>query len=240
MPRLDGVEATRSIRAGEQWTGKHVPIIAITAHAMAGDRERFLEAGMDAYVPKPLDAALLFETMMGLLQEGAVTDRAPGDPTSAPLESVQPAASSAEAPAEGAASPARVEPPAGLAATAEMPSIDHAAALEKLGGDEELLVEIIDLYLDDSPQVVEKIRAAVADGDAEGAWKAAHRLKGSVGSLSAHPAFEAARDLEVVGREGDLADAAAALERLERELQRLAEDLATLRAELTARAQGSR
>jgi CheY-like chemotaxis protein len=71
MPRLDGIDATRAIRAAEAFSGRHVPIIAITAHAMTGDRERFLEAGMDAYVPKPLDAALLFETIEQVLQDGA-------------------------------------------------------------------------------------------------------------------------------------------------------------------------
>jgi len=204
MPRLDGIETTRSIRAGEQWTGKHLPIIAITAHAMAGDRERFLEAGMDAYVPKPLDAAVLFATMIGLLSRAP--DGAAPDPPPVQLQLVTAADDSAA------------------------PPIDKAAALEKLAGDEELLVEIIDLYLEDSPRVLEGLRAAAAAGDAEGVWKAAHRLKGSVGSLSAIPAFEAARDLEAGGRAGDIDSEL--LARMETELERLAQALDALRAEV--------
>jgi CheY-like chemotaxis protein len=63
MPELDGYDATAAIRAGEQRTGRHVPIVAITAHAMKGDRERCLEAGMDAYVTKPIRARQLFEAI---------------------------------------------------------------------------------------------------------------------------------------------------------------------------------
>ncbi len=114
-----------------------------------------------------------------------------------------------------------------------MPAVDRAGALQKLGGNEELLVEIIDLYLDDFPKVMERLSTALAEGDAEGVWKAAHRLKGSVGSLSAQPAFEAARDLETVGREGDLEEAAIVFERLEHELERLAGALTALRAKVS-------
>jgi len=63
MPELDGYDATAAIRAREQETGRHVPIVAITAHAMKGDRERCLKAGMDAYVTKPIRAKQLFEAI---------------------------------------------------------------------------------------------------------------------------------------------------------------------------------
>ncbi|MCH7685559.1 MAG: response regulator, partial [Planctomycetes bacterium] len=63
MPEMDGLEATRTIRQLERNTGKHIAIIAMTAHAMKGDRERCLEAGMDGYIPKPVRAKELFETL---------------------------------------------------------------------------------------------------------------------------------------------------------------------------------
>jgi len=70
MPEMDGLEAAASIRAREQTTGDHIPIIAMTAHVMQGDRERCLEAGMDDYLAKPIQAATLFATLIRLLPDG--------------------------------------------------------------------------------------------------------------------------------------------------------------------------
>ncbi len=63
MPEMDGIEATKEIRAREQKLGKHITIIAMTANAMTGDRERCLEAGMDEYIPKPVDVLKLAEVL---------------------------------------------------------------------------------------------------------------------------------------------------------------------------------
>ncbi len=67
MPEMDGFEATAAIRARENGTGSHLPVIAMTAHAMAGDRERCLAAGMDGYVSKPIQPQELFEAIEGLV-----------------------------------------------------------------------------------------------------------------------------------------------------------------------------
>ncbi len=66
MPEMDGFEATSSIRARERFTGKRIPIIAMTAHAMAGDRDKCLASGMDAYVPKPIRSTELFNAIDSL------------------------------------------------------------------------------------------------------------------------------------------------------------------------------
>ena len=71
MPQMDGLEATAAIRAREHATGGHMPIIALTAHAMTGDRERCLAAGMDAYVSKPLRPDELFATIESVPREEA-------------------------------------------------------------------------------------------------------------------------------------------------------------------------
>ena len=66
MPEMDGFEATRAIREWEKTTGKHLPIVAMTAHAMKGDRERCLQAGMDYYLTKPIQSKALYETVEGV------------------------------------------------------------------------------------------------------------------------------------------------------------------------------
>ena len=78
MPEMDGFEATSSIRAKERFTGERIPIIAITAHAMNGDRDKCLAAGMDAYVPKPIRSTDLCEAISNL-----ISSRLP-DPSSKP------------------------------------------------------------------------------------------------------------------------------------------------------------
>jgi CheY-like chemotaxis protein len=86
MPEMNGFEATAAIRQDERARGgRHVPIIALTADAMAGDREKCLEGGMDAYVSKPLDASLLAQTIADLLSKAApaICGRESTDPRSA-------------------------------------------------------------------------------------------------------------------------------------------------------------
>jgi len=72
MPELDGLEATRRIREREQTSGGHVPIIALTAHAMSSDRERCLRAGMDGFVTKPFKLRELFEVVVSARNRSAL------------------------------------------------------------------------------------------------------------------------------------------------------------------------
>jgi PAS domain S-box-containing protein len=84
MPQMDGLETARAIRETEKASNSHIPIIAMTAHAVKGDRERCLEAGMDDYVSKPIDSDKLFEAIETLTQTSGVSHETPG--TSAPMD----------------------------------------------------------------------------------------------------------------------------------------------------------
>jgi signal transduction histidine kinase/DNA-binding response OmpR family regulator/HPt (histidine-containing phosphotransfer) domain-containing protein len=199
MPEMDGFEATAAIRQRERDTGAHVPIVAMTAHAMAGDRERCLAEGMDAYLSKPLRPEDLLATIDGLLL-GPATSREPRSDRSSQ----------------------RVE------TTAIGPSIDGAALLADFGGNSALMADVIRVFLSDAPAQMETLRAAVAAGDAGAIAAAAHALKGSVGLFSKGAAYEAARTLEHAARAGELADVRARYTRILDDLSRVTEDLEAL------------
>ncbi len=80
MPVMDGVEATTAIRKKERGTGDHIPIVAMTAHAMSGDRQRFLESGMDGYVSKPIRPSVLLEAIENALSKRSPACRADASP----------------------------------------------------------------------------------------------------------------------------------------------------------------
>jgi PAS domain S-box-containing protein len=193
MPEMDGLEVTARFRAVEP-AGRHLPIIAMTAHARAGDHLRCLESGMDAYLAKPLDTAEL----LGVLARVVV-------PTGA--------------------SAARREEGSGRAESVGVQNL--AAALERVGGDRQLLRELCDICLSNLPAWLGDVRSALAARDAVRLRRAAHSIKGAVGSVGGEEAAAAAARLEDRGRaalfdgaEPDLAAAEQALARLETVLRR--------------------
>ena len=108
--------------------------------------------------------------------------------------------------------------------------LDEALALSRVGGDFELLREVVGLFLDDYPRAIEKIRTAVAANDASGVEHNAHSLKGSVSTFGAKSVFEAALALEKLGRSGNVSGAQEGLRTLENALQELRPDLEALQA----------
>jgi CheY-like chemotaxis protein/HPt (histidine-containing phosphotransfer) domain-containing protein len=197
MPELGGFETTEKIRAAERGTGRHVPIIALTAHAMKGDRERCLAAGMDAYVAKPIRARELFQAMEQVMRAHGASRY-----TAAALEEL--------VATEGEAMVA---------------DFDRAAALERCGDDADLLRELIDMFLTEIRVWMFDLGRAVEAGDAEAIKRLAHTIKGAVGTFGAQPAYEAAFRLETIGKEGPLGEAAAAFEEMKGVIARLNEAL---------------
>jgi len=200
MPKMSGIEATQAIRQVEKVTGDHVPIVAMTAHAMKGDRERCLEAGMDAYVSKPIRAEELFGTVEGLVV----------------------------APARGKGSGARKQPGANRLDPSGLPAQAGLAAL--FGGDTKLLRRVVGIFLDDCPHMVTKIKKAITAQDPEALANAAHGFRGAVNNFGAAEIVEMARELETKGRQGDLNGADEIWRRLERAIPVLAESLRAARS----------
>ncbi|MCA9100292.1 MAG: response regulator, partial [Planctomycetales bacterium] len=186
MPEMDGLEATAAIRAKEAISGRHMPIIAMTAHAMQGDRERCLAAGMDDYLAKPIRAEGLFaaiEAAVGCHED----EEAENDEARSACGN------------EAAACPADDSTTAG-----EMhdPVIDWIEALDRVGDDEELLRDVVDAFLQESPALLDNVRQAIDLDDTKTLQRAAHTLKTSFGHFGAIAAAELARELESLGSEG--------------------------------------
>ncbi|HEY6391795.1 MAG TPA: Hpt domain-containing protein [Bryobacteraceae bacterium] len=112
----------------------------------------------------------------------------------------------------------------------QLRQLDESIALTRVGGDAELLCEVIGLFLDDYPHSLEKIRAAVNAGDSSAVEQHAHSLKGSVSIFGAKEALEAAFSLEKQGRSGNLTEAPDGLKRLEQALADLKPELEAIQA----------
>ncbi len=207
MPGMDGLEVTARIRHRERLTGGHLAIVAVTADAMMGDRERCLEAGMDAYLTKPVRGDQLAKVVeaFGARGRSGKGRTAPGGVAARPA-----VAGGMMARATGSG------------------TIDRAALLSRVGGDRKLLREVVGLFVADAPERLARARAAIAAGDARAAAEAAHVLKGAASNLSALAVAEIARRLEAIARAGELVEAPQVLSALERQVESLARELRDL------------
>ncbi len=213
MPEMDGLQATAAIRQWEQETGRHLKIVAMTAHAMKGDRERCLDAGMDEYVSKPIQPSKLFG-VLGRLWAG---DSPVGNGDSKPGEN------SPASPETGDSETGNLE--AGASAAANGEAWSRAGALETVNGDRELLAELIEIFFTESPALMQQIHDAISRQDGKLLCLAAHTLKGSVRCLAATPAQDAAFRLENMGRQESFAGHESAWEQMKTELARLQPEL---------------
>jgi CheY-like chemotaxis protein/HPt (histidine-containing phosphotransfer) domain-containing protein len=218
MPEMDGYAATEEIRRLEQRGAlpgalARIPIIAMTASAMAGDRDRCLATGMDDYLTKPAST----EALRTVLRRWITLDRSnPRDGTTGE---------------EGSMTIRPME----LTHLESMPVLDESAidALRDpdLGGDPEFLAEVVEAFLADSPPRLRTIHDSLGGGDAETLARAAHSLKGSSGNFGALRMQRICADIERLSRAGQTEALPPLIERLESEYARVAARLTQLVAE---------
>ena len=172
MPEMDGITAIKKLRdiesnrSGRQW------VVAITGHAMTGDKERFMEAGMDSHLVKPFTPKALYEAV----------ERAPLDEGRAPL------------PVNPILKKPSVKPPDRWLKS--LPAIDRQAAMDKTNGDMGLVKILLETCLEEAPNIIANARASVGKGDFFDARRCGHSLKSSFGAIGAKPAAEMADRLE--------------------------------------------
>ena len=214
MPTMDGLQATKMIREQEADTDDHIPIIAMTAFAMRGDRDKCIAAGMDNYVSKPINAKKLIRLLEKHAKESHRVRSPADDSTDLTLAGNQ-AVSPNQRGAASSDTPEFIKP-----------VIDMRAALKRVGDDPEILNSMVNYFLEDAPGLIKEARSRSEKGDSEETARAAHSLKGLCANFNAHSATEAAKTVENIGHSGDLTLVSDAIDLLESEI-------ATLTAALT-------
>ncbi|MDJ0802452.1 MAG: PAS domain S-box protein [Desulfobacterales bacterium] len=198
MPVMDGYKATRAIRewesqrAGDQVLHRRIPIVAMTAHAMVGDKEKCLEAGADDYLAKPLKK----KDLLGMVEKW-LGSRAQAQVEQAPSMRLQPL-DSPQAP------------------------MKFAQAVAEFDNDRAFLMDVLSGFLDNLGAKIPRIRTALADGDAPAVGAECHAIKGGAANLTAEGLSRAAAVLETIAKSKDLATGPEALDHLETEYRRLA------------------
>jgi PAS domain S-box-containing protein len=194
MPEMDGFEATRHIREMEQASGRErTPIVAMTAHAMTGDRERCLAAGMDDYLSKPLVRAELTALLAKIVGKS----------------------STGLQPAEQPARRQDTQVPHRRGACAPVSS--HEELLDQLDGDEALLQRMVALFQSNTPRLMADLNATIAQKNRAELARAAHALLSSFGAFGARRAYQLGRQLEESAPDQEFAHLEAAFGALEEE-----------------------
>ena len=209
MPVLDGIAATKIIRDHESKSDKHIPIIALTAHAAAEDKEKCLQAGFDAYMSKPLDK----NKFVGKIYE-LLTNK-PGKKKS--YKNLRYKSSLPEKLKEN-------KPPKKVnqktTAQGKIYKIfDMEDAASRLG-DKEIVIELLRLFHEHCPEMMKNIRDAYSLHDFDQLKYSAHSIKGALANLSAHAAWQSAVNLEEIAVERNIKNAAIAISNLDTQIQK--------------------
>jgi two-component system sensor histidine kinase/response regulator len=207
MPEMDGFEATRCIRDLDRQIGWHTPIIAMTAHAMTGDRERCLAAGMDDYISKPIRKEDLLK-VLAMIPKSSHSSFSSSSIPSANSSSRMTTKDEDKNENEAIASPGALV-------------CSREELLDELEGDEGLLQELIELFSANTPKILDSIRDAIARRDSERLAAAAHKLLSSLGAFGADEARNLALRLEEQARLGDFENADERFANLEREIDQI-------------------
>jgi two-component system, sensor histidine kinase len=188
MPEMDGYQATEAIRRAEQGKEAHIPIIALTAHALKGDREKCLNAGMDDFLSKPFKQQQLLETLRKWvgLEKKEIEDEPPAATPQAPAEETL------------------IDPKA----------LDNIRSLES-PGNPGILGKVIEIYLQEAPDIIRVLRQAIPGEDAETVRQKAHYFKSSSANLGVSQMAELCKELEYMGKDQELKNAGGVLEKIE-------------------------
>ena len=233
MPVMDGYQATAAIRALPDGIGTGLPILALTANAMQGDAQLCRDAGMDGFLAKPYTLAGLYRLLAGWLPAQAATTSAgpspsPGWTPAAPpppntLPETQRSAIHQSAIHQSANDQSANNQPA-----IHQPAIDALRALDEPDSDDDLVTQLVQSFLASAERNLALLAKAVVDHDAKTLRQTAHSLKSSAANLGAVALAGCYRELELCGRNGNLAEADSHLQQTRHEQQRALRELRDL------------
>ncbi|MBI2355182.1 MAG: response regulator [Deltaproteobacteria bacterium] len=193
MPVMDGFQATRAIRELEEERGGHIPIVAMTAYAAAGDRQKCLDAGMDAYISKPVMPEAI---IAAINRQAGASPSVPPPPAPVPSQTAP-----GDGPAEGP----------------RPPVFDRDALLGRLGGKSEMIPRFTAMFAGSVTSALERLHEAMASGDADQLHRQAHTIKGAAANIGAERLRGCAIRLDELAKSREIDDAPALLEELESE-----------------------
>ncbi|MBF0588494.1 MAG: response regulator [Magnetococcales bacterium] len=225
MPVMDGLSATRELRKEPRLA--KLPILAMTANAMAGDREKCLEAGMQDHIAKPIEPAAMFATLARWITPGVPKplpelDGERPDPAAHPLVEAL-GVEDSDVPMGMLSGALSHEP---IIQPPEIPGVDVAAGVARMGGSVSGYLGLLRRFHEGQCDILSEINGALAAGDEEAAERLAHTLKGLSGTIGALGLAEQVRQLESAIREGSAARIEAFSKACLSALEKLCDDLA--------------